>query len=266
MPSIPAITTEGGKMSDISARAPAIGGGDFSVGRVLGRSLTVLFRSFPKYLLFGVVMAVPNFFSVLQHGSVSVQSQSVSVTNKAGIGYLLLSMVLFALVQATMIQGAFQDIRGQSFDLGTSVRRGLGRFLPVLGTSICFTIALIVGIILLIVPGFIVLTMFLVAIPVCVVEALGPLQSLGRSRALTKGHRWKIFAIYIVPLLVLGIGSFILQAIGAAFAGITGAAVASFLIVAITSPYQALVAIVAYHDLRAVKEGLDIEQLAAVFD
>jgi hypothetical protein len=124
MPSIRAITTEGGKMSDISARAPAIGGGDFSVGRVLGRSLTVLFRSFPKYLLFGVVMAVPNFFSVLQYGSVSVQSQSVSVTNKAGIGYLLLSMVLFALVQATMIQGAFQDIRDQSFDLGTSVRRG----------------------------------------------------------------------------------------------------------------------------------------------
>jgi uncharacterized membrane protein len=192
---------------------------------------------------------------------VSVQSQSVSVTNKAGLGYLLLGMVLFALVQATMIQGAFQDIRGQSFDLGTSVRRGLSRFLPVLGTSICFTIALFIGFILLIVPGFIVLTMFLVAIPVCVVEALGPFQSLGRSRALTKGHRWQIFAIYIVPLLVLAIGSFILQAIGAAIAGITGAAIASFLVVAVTAPYQALVAIVTYHDLRAVKEGL-----AAVFD
>ena len=175
-------------------------------------------------------------------------------------------MVLFALVQSTMIQGAFQDIRGQSFDLGTSIRRGLGRFLPVLGTSICFSIALFIGFILLIVPGFIVLTMFLVAIPVCVVEALGPLQSIGRSGALTKGHRWKIFAIYIVPLLVIGIGSFILQAIGAAIAGITGAAVASFLFVAVTTPYQALVAIVAYHDLRAVKEGLDIEQFAAVFD
>ena len=253
-------------MSNISAQAPGIGGGEFRVGRVLGRSLTVLFRSFPKYLLFGIVMAVPNFFSVLHYGTVSVESNSVSVTNKAGIGYLLLGMVLFALVQSTMIQGAFQDIRGQNFDLGTSVRRGLSRFLPVLGTSICATIALIVGFILVIIPGFIVLTMLLVAVPVCVVEALGPFQSLGRSRALTKGHRWQIFAIYIVPLLVLGIGSFVLQAIGAAIAGITGAAVASFLVVAVTTPYQALVAIVAYHDLRAVKEGLDIEQLAAVFD
>jgi hypothetical protein len=253
-------------MTNLSAQAPAIGGGEFRVGRVLTRSLAVLLRSFPKYLIFGIVMAVPNFFSVLHYGTVSVESQSVSVTNQAGIGYLLLGMVLFALVQSTMIQGAFQDIRGQSFDLGTSVRRGLRRFIPVLGTSICATIALIVGFILLVVPGFIVLTMLLVAVPVCVVEAVGPFQSLGRSRALTKGHRWQIFAIYIVPLVVLGIGSFILQAVGAAIAGITGAAVASFLVVAVMTPYQALVAIVAYHDLRAVKEGLDIEQLAAVFD
>jgi hypothetical protein len=253
-------------MSNLTAQAPAFGGGDFRVGRVLGRSLTVLLRSFPKYLLFGIVMAVPNFFSVLHYGTVSVESQSVSVTNKAGLGYILLGMVLFALVQSTMIQGAFQDIRGQSFDLGTSIRRGLGRFLPVLGTSICASVIIFVGVCLLIVPGLIFLTMFLVAIPVCVVEALGPFKSLGRSRTLTQGHRWSIFAIYIVPLLVLGIGSFIFQAIGAAIAGITGAAVASFLVVAVTAPYQALVAIVAYHDLRAVKEGLDIEQLAAVFD
>ena len=50
-------------MSEASARASAIGGAEFRVGRVLSRSLTVLFRSFPKYLLFGIVMAVPNFFS-----------------------------------------------------------------------------------------------------------------------------------------------------------------------------------------------------------
>src|ERR1044071_7009487 len=126
-------------MTNLSAQAPAIGGGGFSGGRVLTRELAVLLRSFPKYLIFGIVMAVPNFFSVLHYGTVSVESQSVSVTNQAGIGYLLLGMVLFALVQSTMIQGAFQDIRGQSFDLGTSVRRGLRRFIPVLGTSICAT-------------------------------------------------------------------------------------------------------------------------------
>ena len=253
-------------MSNTSTQTPALAGGEFRVGRILSRSLTVLLGNLPKYLVFGVVMAVPNFFSVLHYGQVKLESQSVSVYNETNLTYILIGMVVFALCQATMIQGAFQDIRGQRFDLATSIRRGLARFLPVLATSVSTSIIIFVGLLLLVVPGLIFLTMFLVAVPACVVEGLGPVQSLGRSHALTKGYRWGIFAVYIVPLLVLAIGSFILQAIGAGIAGITGAAIASFIAVAVISPYQALVAIVAYHDLRSVKEGLDIEQLAAVFD
>ena len=40
----------------------------------------------------------------------------------------------------------------------------------------------------------------------------------------------------------------------------------AFLVTAVGGAYQAIVNIMTYHDLRAVKEGLDIEQLAAVFD
>ena len=67
-------------------------------------------------------------------------------------------------------------------------------------------------------------------------------------------------------LLVLGISSFAFGLIGAANAGITGAAIASSASLAITSPYQALVGIVAYYELRSIKEGPDIGQLTAVFD
>jgi hypothetical protein len=235
-------------VSNTSTQAPTLGGGEFRVGRILSRSLTVLLGNLPKYLVFGVIMAVPNFFSVLHYGQVKLENQSVSVANETNLTYILIGMVVFALCQATMIQGAFQDIRGQRFDLATSIQRGLARFLPVLATSVATSIIIFVGLFLLILPGLIFLTMFLVAVPACVVEGLGPVQSLGRSHALTKGYRWGIFAVC------------------AGIAGITGAAIASFIAVAIISPYQALVAIVAYHDLRSVKEGLDIEQLAAVFD
>ena len=202
-------------MSNTSTQAPALGGGEFRVGRILSRSLTVLLGNLPQYLVFGVIMAVPNFFSVLHYGQVKLENQSVSVANETNLTYILIGMVVFALCQATMIQGAFQDIRGQRFDLATSIQRGLARFLPVLATSVATSIIIFVGLFLLILPGLIFLTMFLVAVPACVVEGLGPVQSLGRSHALTKGYRWGIFAVYIVPLLVLGIASFILQAIGA---------------------------------------------------
>ena len=40
----------------------------------------------------------------------------------------------------------------------------------------------------------------------------------------------------------------------------------SELLTSIGGTYQAIVNIVTYHGLRSTKEGLDIEQLAAVFD
>ena len=74
-----------------------------------------------------------------------------------------------------MIQGAFQDIRGQTFDLGTSIRRGLGRFLPVLGTSICFTIAVIIG--------FIVIFQSMYTAVMERTREIGILKSLGASKS-----------------------------------------------------------------------------------
>ena len=60
---------------------------------------------------------------------------------------------------------------------------------------------------LLVIPALILYVMWFVAIPVCVVEQLGPFRSLGRSRQLTKGHRWKILGLLLViliPALIVG--------------------------------------------------------------
>ncbi|HKF61067.1 MAG TPA: hypothetical protein VKB42_06885, partial [Dongiaceae bacterium] len=174
--------------------------------------------------------------------------------------------VLYALCQSVMIYGAFQDIRGRPFDLGASIGHGFRRFLPVLGTSFCYGFVVLLGLALFIIPGLVILTMYLVAVPVCVVEGLGAIRSLDRSRLLTKGHRWQIFAIYIAPIVPIAVFMFVLMIIGSLVAGPTGSAMGAYLGAALLSTSEAIVAIVTYHDLRAAKEGLDIEQLAAVFD
>src|SRR5262249_32433953 len=152
------------------------------------------------------------------------------------------------------------------FDLAASVARGWRRFLPVLGTSICFVLVVVLASMLLIIPGLIVLAMYALAVPICVVEGLGPIRSLDRSGQLTKGYRWRVFVTYIIAMVVLVAGAALAEKLGIAYAGVTGGVIADFVFTAILSPYSAIVPIVAYHDLRAVKEGLDIEQLAAVFD
>jgi hypothetical protein len=59
---------------------------------------------------------------------------------------------------------------------------------------------------------------------------------------------------------------FVFMIIGSVVAGATGSAIGAYLGSALLSASEAIVAIVTYHDLRTAKEGLDIEQLAAVFD
>ena len=250
-------------MSDTSSLPVASEG--LRIGKVLSRSFTVLVRSFPKYILFGAIMALPNLIQLLRYGSASDFNLGRHESRGESLAFALLSFVLYALCQSVMIYGAFQDIRGRPFDPGASISRGFRRFFPVLGTSFCFGFVIVLGLALFILPGLIILTMYLVAVPVCVVEGLGPVRSLDRSRLLTKGHRWKIFAIYLAPIVPIAV-MFVLMIIGSVVAGSTGSIIVAYFGSALLSTSEAIVTIVTYHDLRAAKGGLDIEQLAAVFD
>jgi hypothetical protein len=269
-------------MSDTSVGNLTPVGDGLQVGAVLGRSLAVLQRNLPKYLLFGAVISLPDLVETLSYGGMTNQIDiyyHATGNYYHGTGthfqstpldphgaFALLALLIYAVCQSTMIYGVFQDVRGQPFNLAASISRGLRRFVPVLGTDLCITFLVAVGFVLLIVPGLIFLTMYLVAVPACVVEGLGPIKSLGRSRMLTKGHRWQMLAIGVVPVMVFGATTAFFDTIGLVVAGSTGGAIAGFAAGALVSPYCAIVGILAYHDLRAVKEGLDIEQLAAAFD
>jgi Flp pilus assembly protein TadB len=98
------------------------------------------------------------------------------------------------------------------------------------------------------------------------VEKLGPFKSLDRSASLTRGYRWKVFGIALLPALI---GAIVIAVVSAALSPLIGpmaAALGSFLCEAIFNTYEAILAVVTYHDLRVAKEGVDIDRIAAVFD
>jgi len=255
-------------VTDISTTSLAAAGEKLRVGSVLSKSLEIYLRNFPKCFAIGAVMGLPSLLAAIYVYDLSrmVRTNSGGIVFLFEMGVLLLWVLLFTLGQSTMIHGAFQDIRGRNFDLGGSIAMGLRRFLPVIGTSICAYFIVIIGMFLIIVPGFIAITMLFVVIPVCVVEGLGPGASIKRSRELTKGQRWRILAIYLAPAIVIAICNTLLQRFGLLAFGVPGYAAGSFLVASIGGGYQAIADIVTYHDLRAFKEGLHIEQLAAVFE
>jgi hypothetical protein len=246
----------------------------FSVGNAIGTAFSVLFRNIVPFGILCLLVTAPSFLFWLLPG-IGV-SENYGVTD-SGISYrwnavggggfaYLLQLVLGQLGTAALTYGTFQDLRGRQASLDECVRRGIALILPVIGVAIVMTIIISVGTLLLVVPGLIFATMLWVAIPVAVVERPGVIASLKRSATLTKGHRWQIFGILILLVLIsVALGwlvGFVLPLSGT----VTIAAFGNWVVQAFTTALGAVIAAVSYHALRVSKEGGDINDIAAVFD
>jgi len=247
-------------MTNVSAASPAAQG-DFRVGQVFSQTTAVFSRNFLTFFVVTLVAGLPR---VLLIGDVQ-QGVGTDAVVKIVVAAFL-SIVLGTLAQAVLLYGAFQDMRGRPVDLVDCLRIGLGRFFPIIGLAICMSIGLMVGFLLLFVPGLILAVMWYVATPACVVEQLDPFASMSRSSALTKGHRWKIFGMFVLVM----IGAGIVSALIGAMLGLTGSTVlvtlGTLVWTGVWGAFYAIFAAVTYHDLRVAKEGIDIHQIASVFD
>jgi len=236
--------------------------GDFRVGQVLNRTFAVFSRNLLPFCVVTAIAYLPNLLIFENQDARTAESGRGIALVFIG---LILSLVLSALSQAIVLFAAFEDMRGRPVDLIASLKVGLARFFPVVGVALL--VGLFTGLagILLIFPAFIVMAMLFVAMPACIVERLGPVKSLGRSSALTKGYRWRIFGLWLVILLITGIGSGMLGGLSYSVGPIVGNLL-KLIWGALAGAFNAIMVVVAYHDLRVAKEGVDTDRIASVFD
>ncbi|HEX3502155.1 MAG TPA: hypothetical protein VHU22_02050 [Xanthobacteraceae bacterium] len=251
-------------MTDSILSAERFAERDFSIGHVFNQTFSVLSRNLLPFCLVSLVAHLPNALTFAPRmGAVAQGTANASLLLVfGGLG----TTVLATISQAAVLSGAFDDMRGRPVDIFESLKVGLRRFFPLLGTTICVIILYALAFIALVVPGLIVLTMLFVAIPACVVERLGPIKSMGRSARLTKGHRWKIFGLLSATTIVGLVLQFTLGGVGRTIGGPTLGIIVLVLWSAVWGAFNAILGIVAYHDLRVAKEGVDTDQIAAVFD
>jgi hypothetical protein len=228
------------------------------VGDSLSRAITVLVGNFPAFILISALATLPAF-----------AYQWAVLKNASTVNHLLgtaLSFVLSALCEAMILYAAFQSLRGRPVRPLESMARGLQRFAPVAGASLLVGLATSLGMILLIVPGLIVMTITLVTLPACVVERLGPIESIQRSSELTRGHRWPLFgAMFAVAIVTLIFNAVIAAALRGPDLAIA-LFVAAFVWATLVQAYQTVLIAILYHDLRVVKDGIDLEHVAGIFD
>ncbi|MGH6999400.1 MAG: hypothetical protein ACREEO_14495, partial [Phenylobacterium sp.] len=135
-------------------------------------------------------------------------------------------------------------------------------------------LGVIFGMLFLFVPGLILMVIWTVAAPVCVLERPGVFDSLSRSRNLTRGHRWPIFGLFVIYLVAYFVITLVLGGIVGAGAAATGGesaiSLASIIAATVSGALAGIVTSAGvasiYYELRVIKEGVGAAQLAAVFD
>jgi len=176
-------------------------------------------------------------------------------------------LLLSPLATAAVVRGVFLHLRGEDVRFA-DCWYGLGSiWSSVIVASVAVALLSVLGFAACIVPGLIIQTGLFVAIPCLVVERDGVGNAFSRSWNLTDGNRLQIFFIVlglIILGLVLGKGS---ELLGAALSmGVVGTEVLSLVVQAFLSTLQAVVTGVVYFELRRLRDGTELEELAAVFD
>jgi hypothetical protein len=251
-------------MTDAALPAGRFAERSFSVGHVFNRTFSILTRNLLPFCLVTLIASLPQvLMDAPRMGAVTPGSTQAALSLAfGGLG----AMVLGGISQAAILYAAFDDMRSRPIDLLYSLRIGLRRLLPLIGVVFLVIIFAALSALAFVFPAFIVMTMLYVSVPACVVERLGPIKSMGRSARLTKGNRWKIFGLLFSTIIIALVFKFTLAGLGKTFGGPTIALIVLLLWNTVWNAFQAILTVVTYHDLRVAKEGVDTDQIAAVFD
>jgi hypothetical protein len=168
---------------------------------------------------------------------------------------LALVALIISLVATTLFTGMVVELVADVQDGRRDASPGqlLQAVTPVLGqlilVGIVAGIGIVIGFVLIIVPGLILITIWSVAAPVVVLEQPGVFAALRRSRELVRGNGWQVFGVIVVVYIMVAVVSFIIEGI-AESAGSGVGIVVRVIIGVLTAPLAALAASVLYFELR----------------
>lgn len=170
------------------------------------------------------------------------------------LGALLSSLV--SLAGIFWLQGALvvavEDVRDGRADL--TIGETLSRVRPRINTlavaGVLAAIAVGIGFVLLIVPGFVLLTWWLFIVPVIMLEDTGITESFGRSRELVRGNGWQVFALILLTILLLLAATIVLGLLLSPLRNSLQGYVSNIVSSTLLAPFVAAAWTLAYYRLR----------------
>lgn len=180
---------------------------------------------------------------------------SLVLTATLGVVGAFVAAVL-GIVGVFWLQGALvravEDVRDGRVDLSIAetfdgVKPDIGR---IAGAGILAGLGITIGLVLLIVPGLYLVTIWSVLIPVIVLEGTGVGAAFTRSRELVSGQGWNVFGVIILSWLILVLAGIVIGILTSPFGEEAGTFLGDLISGAITGPFVASVMTIVYYRLR----------------
>jgi hypothetical protein len=254
-----------------------------SLGELLDRSF-FLYRK--HFTLFVGITALPYLVLLaFQLAGVALQMQRGILGPILSIVWTLATIVVSLGVMAasqgaTVIAVSYVHLE-RPVSIAESFAGIKGKVLYLALITIGYGTGVVIGFIFLIIPGIILALMWALTVPVAVLEGKGLRESVGRSAALTKGHRGRVFLIYLL-FVVLTIAVYLLweipifAAIGLMTRNQNVASVplwtqiavplCTFLSQCLVGPLMMIGLSLLYYDERVRKEAFDLQHMMATLD
>lgn len=256
--------------------APAVGPKpSLGIGSLISESFSILFGKFIQVVavafgpaLIGLVISglLIGFGVVAGSAEPNFAGPGTAV---AFILTILVQIVVYAVTTALLVQLAYDAKLGRTVQIGKYLGPAFAAVVPIAILSLVSGILFMLGFMLFIVPGLWILAVFSVMAPAVVIEKAG-FGGLGRSATLTKEYRWPIVGAFVLIIIISAVINLVAQLVVGLVSSILGIVAIDILLSALLSTVSAglgsiLIALI-YARLREIKEGVSVDQIAAVFD
>lgn len=227
-----------------------------SVADIIAEALDIYQRYPLLFLALALGVIAPYQLAVLAINGTGPLAGSAH--GNLGAYYLLLLLdyaLVGPLVSALHIHAVIRIGEGNTPRLAQVALRGL-RVLPVVVAAVIVAgLGIALGFLALIVPGVLLALRWSVVAQVAAVEHEGWIPSLSRSRALTRGHYWHIFGLFVITALVNGGLGFAAAALPLGSTSGAASVAVGIATHTITASFSALTLAILYFDLRARAAG-----------
>ena len=251
-----------------------------TVGELLDRTFTYYRR---RFVLFVGIAAIPSAIALAFQLARLYGTFSNSMATTAVLG--LVSLIV-SVVTGTFVHGATVVAVSQlQLEQDTNIAEAFAAIRPLVGElfiiGLNVGLRVMLGLLLLIVPGVIWALSYSVAVPVAILEGTNVSDSLSRSSELTRGGRGRIFVIYCLFFVLTMVG-------GAVWPVITGLVAAArsvplqpahlpmwaqlvsqfgaFVTQSLIGPITTIALTLVYYDQRVRKEAFDLRHMMDQLD